>query len=327
MDGDEADCPDCPAGIPAWVLTFADLMSLLMCFFVLLLSLSEVDALKFRRLAGSMAQAFGVQNQLEVEEIPRGTSIIAQEFSPAIPEPTPINEIYQTTRELTENTLDFDSTDQFDVEQGDLDQTQGVKLPIAEILDELVQETQADAAELAEELKVQIIRGELDVETEGRKIVVRMREQGAFLPGSADLAPSIYAVLAAIRELIAKKEGQVSVEGHTDDIPISTAAFRSNWDLSAMRAISVAQELFIDNVLNPRRFSVSGFSDTRPLVINSDAASREQNRRVEIVIRQAIDPTLREQIESLQETDLELYRSFNLEESRYLYNLSPANVF
>lgn len=327
MDGEEANCPDCPVGIPAWVLTFADLMTLLMCFFVLLLSLSEVDALKFRRLAGSMAQAFGVQNQLEVEEIPRGTSIIAQEFSPSIPEPTSINEIYQSTRELTENTLDFETTDLFDVEQGDLDQSEGVKLAITEILEEMVKDTQADAAELAEELKVQIVRGELDVETEGRKIVVRIREQGAFLSGSAELAPSIYPVLAAVREVIAKKQGQVSVEGHTDDIPIRTSEFRSNWDLSAMRAISVAQELFIDNVLNPDRFSVSGFSDTRPLVANADNVSREQNRRVEIVIRQAIDPSLRAQIETLKDTDLELYRSFNLEESRYLYNLSPANVF
>ena len=115
MDADELECPECPKGIPAWVMTFADLMSLLMCFFVLLLSFSEMDALKFKRLAGSMAQAFGVQNQLNVNDIPKGTSIIAQEFSPGIPEPTPINEIYQSTREITENSLDFKNSNQFDI--------------------------------------------------------------------------------------------------------------------------------------------------------------------------------------------------------------------
>jgi chemotaxis protein MotB len=115
---EEEACPECPAGIPAWVMTFADLMSLLMCFFVLLLSFSEMDALKFKRLAGSMAQAFGVQNQLDVDDIPKGTSIIAQEFSPGIPKPTPINEIYQSTREITKSTLDFSETQIFDVEQG-----------------------------------------------------------------------------------------------------------------------------------------------------------------------------------------------------------------
>ncbi len=80
-----------PPPLPAWVATFADLMALLLVFFVLLLSFSEMDAMKFKRLAGSMAQAFGVQAELQVDEVPKGTSVIAREFSPGKPEPTPIN--------------------------------------------------------------------------------------------------------------------------------------------------------------------------------------------------------------------------------------------
>ncbi len=72
-----------PPGAPAWMATFADLMSLLMCFFVLLLSFSELDVQKYKQIAGSMKNAFGVQNQVKVMDIPKGTSIIAQEFSPA----------------------------------------------------------------------------------------------------------------------------------------------------------------------------------------------------------------------------------------------------
>ena len=78
---EECKCP--PPGLPAWMGTFADLMSLLMCFFVLLLSFAEMDAMKFKRLAGSMAQAFGVQNKLKVKDPPKGTSLIALEFSRA----------------------------------------------------------------------------------------------------------------------------------------------------------------------------------------------------------------------------------------------------
>lgn len=323
----EEECPDCPAGIPAWVMTFADLMSLLMCFFVLLLSFSEMDALKFKRLAGSMAQAFGVQNQLDVDDIPKGTSIIAQEFSPAIPEPTPINEIYQSTREITESTLDFDESEIFDVEQGMDGKTQGVAIPIVEKLDELVKETQTDAAELSEALKIQIIRGEVEIETEGRKIVVRIKEQGSFEPGTADLSPDYYAVIAVVREVIAKREGAVAVEGHTDNINIRSNRFRSNWDLSAMRAVSVAQELFIDGVLDSRRFSVTGFADAQPLVPNDSPANRDRNRRVEIVIRQAIDPNLQQQIEALKNVDPNLYRSFRLEAQSQLYNLPPSSIF
>jgi chemotaxis protein MotB len=82
---DVEECPPCKQKIAPWVMTFADLMSLLMCFFVLLLSFSEMDALKFKRLAGSMNEAFGVQNILNVTDVPKGTSIIAKEFSPGRP--------------------------------------------------------------------------------------------------------------------------------------------------------------------------------------------------------------------------------------------------
>ena len=90
----EEECPKCPPeGLPAWMGTFADLMSLLMCFFVLLLSFSEMDVLKFKQIAGSMKFAFGVQNKIEVKDIPKGTSVIAMEFRPGKPDPTPIESI------------------------------------------------------------------------------------------------------------------------------------------------------------------------------------------------------------------------------------------
>ena len=83
MSDEECKCP--PPGLPAWMGTFADLMSLLMCFFVLLLAFSEMDVLKFKQIAGSMKFAFGVQNKIEVKDIPKGTSVIAMEFRPGKP--------------------------------------------------------------------------------------------------------------------------------------------------------------------------------------------------------------------------------------------------
>ena len=107
MDDEEQPCKCPPPGLPLWMGTFADLMSLLMCFFVLLLSFSEMDVLKFKQIAGSMKFAFGVQNRLEVKDIPKGTSIIAQEFRPGRPEPTPIDVIMQQTIDITQQTLEF----------------------------------------------------------------------------------------------------------------------------------------------------------------------------------------------------------------------------
>jgi len=94
-------------GAPAWVMTFADLMSLLMCFFVLLLSFAEMDLNKFKQIAGSMKTAFGVQREIKVKEPPKGTSVIAREFSPGRPTPTPINDIRQNTIDENEQTLEF----------------------------------------------------------------------------------------------------------------------------------------------------------------------------------------------------------------------------
>jgi chemotaxis protein MotB len=85
------------ASIPAWVMTFADLMSLLMCFFVLLLSFAEMDAMKFKQIAASMEKAFGVQRKVPAAEIPMGTSPVFDKFSPGIPQPTVLERVEQQT--------------------------------------------------------------------------------------------------------------------------------------------------------------------------------------------------------------------------------------
>ena len=102
----EEECPKCPPeGLPAWMGTFADLMSLLMCFFVLLLSFSEMDVLKFKQIAGSMKFAFGVQNKIEVKDIPKGTSVVTR-FLTSKPDLRRWS-IQQQTNEMTQQMLEF----------------------------------------------------------------------------------------------------------------------------------------------------------------------------------------------------------------------------
>ena len=120
-----AKCKCPPPGLPGYMGTFADLMSLLMCFFVLLLSFAEMDVQKFKQIAGSMEKAFGVQNILEVKDIPKGTSVIAQEFRPGRPEPTPIDTIMQQTIDMTQTELDF--------QPGDADKAGGHDLSLIHI--------------------------------------------------------------------------------------------------------------------------------------------------------------------------------------------------
>ena len=311
-------------GGDGWIMTFADLMSLLMCFFVLLLSFSEMDVLKFKRLAGSMRQAFGVQRELRANDPPKGTSIIAQEFSPGRPDPTPLNEIWQKTTDESRLSLDVACQDVGNSNAGQRGDAQ--KIVIVDKVKDLVGETEDDAIELATALSREIAAGVLEVETEGRRIIIRVKEHGSFASGSADLTPEFEPVLKIIRGVLRDTEGEIIVQGHSDNVPIRSARFRSNWALSSARAVSVAHGLFDGGVLDQARFTISGYGDTKPLVSNETGAGRARNRRVEIVIRQGIGEDVKEQLEVLKGRDPSLYQEVR-EELIERFDLSPDEIF
>ena len=248
-------------GVPAWVMTFADLMTLLMCFFVLLLSFSEMDVAKFKQLSGSMKEAFGVQSEIQVKTIPKGTSVVAQEFSPGKPEPTPINTVRQFTIDSNRNTLD------------------ALDRELKEI-----KETREHARRLRMALKEEIDKGSVSIQTEGMKVIVHIMENASFDSGYADLRPEFMPVLEEIAALIDNNSGEVTVSGHTDNVPIRNEKFRSNWDLSTSRAVSVAHELLRLASIEAERVIVTGHADTRPRASNDTPEDRAKNRRVDISI-------------------------------------------
>lgn len=249
------------AGVPPWVMTFADLMTLLMSFFVLLLAFSEMDVLKFKQLSGSMKNAFGVQAELEVKNIPKGTSVVAREFSPGRPDPTALNEIRQFTIDSNESTLDL------------LDRQS-----------KAVEETRKHARRLRVALQKEIANGSVAIETEGMKIIIRILENASFESGQADVRPSFAPVLLKIGSMIDKNSGEITVSGHTDNVPIFNERFRSNWELSTSRAVSVTHELLKTADAEEKRFMVTGHADTRPRAANDTSENRAKNRRVDISI-------------------------------------------
>jgi chemotaxis protein MotB len=284
-DDDEQECV-CPAGLPAYLATFADLMSLLMCFFVLLLAFSEMDAQKYKQVAGSMKMAFGVQAQVRAKDTPKGTSIIAQEFSPGRPNPTILNVVQQETIDNLKNTLEVLCQEgPADPDESSTDESVS-KEAAAELMKKLIAQTQAAAVHVAEELKQDIQEGKIDVETIGRKIIIRVKENGSFPSGSATLQENFIPIMDKIRGAIMEISGDYSVAGHTDDVPIATLRFRSNWELSSARAVSVAHELMKTKELAPERFVVVGHGETKPRVENDSDENRAQNRRVEIIVEQ-----------------------------------------
>jgi chemotaxis protein MotB len=340
-DSDERRRDSNEVAIPKWMPTFADMMTLLMCFFVLLLTFAEMDIRRYQQIAGSMASAFGVQRKVEAERVPMGTSIIAQEFSPGVPRPTPISEIYQQTDSLPEMTLSTESSEREESEPLDPVEPEPVEpqqpaepqQPVQPVelteqmkinIQALIEQTQNDAIAMANQLQSEIIKGEVEIETQGRKIVLRIREKGSFSSGSADLKPEYRQLMRQVRDMLATRPGALMVQGHTDDIPIATSRFRSNWELSSSRAVSVAEELLADSVLDPKRFSVTGFAETRPLAANDSDEGRARNRRVEIVINQGLDKESREQLEALKTEDPAYYESLGIDEQ---FNIRPDEVF
>jgi chemotaxis protein MotB len=248
-------------------MTFADLMTLLMCFFVLMLSFSEMDVAKFKQLAGSMQEAFGVQAEIEVKTIPKGTSIIAQEFSPGTPERTILNEVRQFTVNSNMNSLEVGSE----------------RLEEVQRIQEQEQRAEAEAERLRAALRREIEDGSLLIRRERTNVIVQILERDSFRSGSAALEPDFLPTLSKIGTLLRSMRGAISVSGHTDNVPISTSQYRSNWDLSAARAATVAHEL-LQVELEPERIMISGHADTQARATNETVAGRALNRRIDITL-------------------------------------------
>jgi chemotaxis protein MotB len=268
---EDCECPPCEEGLPPWLATFADMMSLLMTFFVLLLSFAEMDVLKYKNVAGAMKTAFGVQRDVRAMEIPKGTSVIAQQYSPGKPtEVTPLEIMREKATDDTKQNLDFtDSTS---------------KNAAAIAAAQARQAAKEEAEELKKELADAIGDGLLEVKAFNDRVLIRIRERGSFGSGRAELKKEFLPILKLVGTVLNQRNGLFIIAGHTDDIPIETTRFRSNWDLSAARAASVVHYLIREGDIDPERMEIRAMSDNEPIVPNDSWENRAQNRRVDISV-------------------------------------------
>ena len=386
---EEEECPKCPpAGAPAWMATFADMATLLMAFFVLILSFAEFNVPKFKQISGSLKEAFGVQKVVPVVEQPKGTTIIALEFSPN-PTPSLSTTLRQDTTELQKPELDLQTKEEdapdgseadkqkdsdFDGAGGEgAEQLEATELAkqlqkaidtgevtvetlgenvvinfpetqtsaeqmqtmIAEALEALnearenagasesevlfggieaeleklaasidavdqqngegaggssaeMQEKIQNASRTTEELTValreQIDQGLVAVEQREDSVFITVGSGGAFPSGTADLTDEARRILDRIALASMSPDSEITVTGHTDDVPISNARFRDNWDLAAGRASSVVQAIEQTGLIDGDRLSAVSKGEIAPIADNTTAAGREENRRIEIEI-------------------------------------------
>jgi chemotaxis protein MotB len=299
-------------GAPLWVVTFADMITLLLAFFLLVLSFSDLNPEHFKNVSGSLQKSLGkAEKPPPVEPPPAETQLVAGPTEEKLPLPEQLaKDLGKLQKELSTDLVG--KKVQVMTENGRL----LIQLPARsngllpqEMIDlyARIAEAQAQvetpvevregepvdrAAELArqirqlrEALSKEIEQGEAQVERDGERIVVRMAVQGSFYPASADLSPEATPMLKKIGQAIAKTGGRITIEGHTDSVPLAGhSRFRSNWDLSGARASSVADYLTAYADIARERVVVRGMADTRPVAPNDTREGRAKNRRIEVLV-------------------------------------------
>ncbi len=229
-----------------WLVSYADFITLLFAFFVVMYAISQVNEGKYRVLSDTLSSAF--------RSVP-GNSVGAQvAINPSAPMP-----IVMPLRKPNPN-----------VKTDEVQKVNKVKMR------NMAKEINEALAPLVKEGQVRITEGALG-------ITVDINASVLFAPGDARLDLRAVKALVAVASILAPTDFPVTVEGHTDNTPISTPQFPSNWELSGMRASSVVR-LFVDGGVDPRRLTATGYADQRPVDDNATPEGRSRNRRVAITI-------------------------------------------
>jgi len=235
-----------------WLVSYADFITLLFAFFVVMYALSSINEGKYRVLSNSLVSAFRnvTTNADGMQIVPRAS------IAGAVPQQAKVQ-----------------------------------KSPAeSEARVQARQQMHSMAEQVRRVLEPLVRGGQVSVNEGAHGISIEINASALFNPGEAYLGSDAVRALRAVGEVLAQGDFPIRVEGHSDNIPIATAAFASNWELSSVRASSVVR-LFIDTGVDARRLTVAGYADQRPIADNSTAEGRQRNRRVSIHVESMLPPS------------------------------------
>ena len=261
--------PEKAANHERWLVSYADFITLLFAVFVTLYAMSQVDKKKVEEVAASYKQAFGLTKGAPTGNSPNilpNTDLAPLPplpIEPARPQATKPQPPSKTKRE------DGKPTDALDKVRAGDKEFKTIKLSIEHFL---VQQQAED------KVRVAIMP---------RGLVISLEEAGFFDSGSAAVKMSSYPLLAKVGESLAPYSNPLRIEGHTDNIPMSSALYKSNWELSTSRATNILHVLAEHHGFPPENMSVAGYGEYRPIADNAIKEGRQKNRRVEIVLLKA----------------------------------------
>lgn len=261
-----------PPGSPAWMATFGDLMNLLLCFFVLLFSMSKIDAEEFQKVAASFTNQVSIFNA--------GSTAIGDGLliSQGVSQLNELDQYINSTGRTAEETEDTEH----------LDEVQTVT--DAESLAQQMEQQRIERSEqLAEQVQEAVdesdLTGQIDVQFTSQYVQLTLNGAILFDSGQAQLKQEVLPILSNVAMILERYAANtIEIEGHTDNVPISNSRYANNNELSSARALSVF-DYFIENTnLDPANIKTSGRGEYVPVADNSTPEGRAANRRVEIRI-------------------------------------------
>lgn len=260
---------EAPKGSPAWMATFSDLMNLLLCFFVLLFSMSTVDAQKFEMIVASMQSSFSI--------LPSGGSSMGegQMVSAGV-----------SQLEFLDNYYKEDTNSNSETENENDTQNNQSQQSVEEAYQE---QALAESEEMAEEIEEMAeaggIQDQVEVDFNAQYVLLTLNGALLFDSGSSDIREDAYPLVDKIGAILNNyNQNIIEIEGHTDNVPISGGKYENNNVLSMYRALTVADYIREITSLDPGLIKSSGRGDYVPVADNSTPEGRARNRRVEIKI-------------------------------------------
>ena len=253
-------------GAPAWQCTFADLMNLLLCFFVLLFSMSTVDAQKFQMIAASFSETFSI---FDAGATAIGDGVL---ISNGVSQLNELDQYINSTGKTAESDVDANEIDDYEKFTKMLEEE---KLAASEELAEKIQEAAED----------QSLDKDIDITFTSQYVQLTLKGSILFDSGKAELREDAIPVIEKVAMILDRyAESTIEIEGHTDNVPISTSKFASNDVLSSYRALAMFDYLVQNTSLDPAMLKHSGRGEYVPVADNSTPEGRAKNRRIEIKI-------------------------------------------
>lgn len=255
-----------------WLLTYSDLITLLMIFFVVMYSMSQIDAAKFQAVAESLNMALGggVPAKLEISAQIAGPS----PFTSGRPNNNAMTKVPENEKKIP--SIDTSKGAGNKKAQGDAERELELQRELQTIMGVKIK-LDKFAAENGFQTKI-------TSSIEERGLVVSLQETVLYKSGSAEVMPYAHEVLDKISVVLSTVPNLIKVEGHTCTVPIRTPQFASNWELSVIRATNVLQILIKEGHINPNRLSAVGYGEYRPIASNATEEGRINNRRVDLII-------------------------------------------